>query len=101
MERRHPNSDKLQSILGGAVHFGNTLFVLGKRGLCAALMSLQRHDRRRAQEDGLCRIEPRTGDLILAISDHLPWDEQGGEHLMTLQDKLTDYLTGIETEELM
>jgi SMI1 / KNR4 family (SUKH-1) len=45
-------------------------------------------------------IETRTGDMILGISDHLPWDEQEGEHLMSLQDKLNAYLTVIETGEL-
>jgi hypothetical protein len=44
-------------------------------------------------------VETRTGDMLLVISDHLPWDEQEGEHLMTLQDKLNAYLTVIESGE--
>jgi len=45
-------------------------------------------------------IESQTGDMILAISDHLAWDEQEGEHLLTLQNKLNAYLTAIESGEL-
>jgi len=41
-------------------------------------------------------MDPQTGDLILAVSDHLDWDENEGEHLFVLQDKLNTYLEYIE-----
>jgi hypothetical protein len=44
-------------------------------------------------------IESRAGDALLAISDLLPWDEQEGEHLLILQDKLNAHLTVIESGE--
>jgi len=37
----------------------------------------------------------------LTISDHLPWDEDEGEHLQLLQDKLNAYLRFIESGELI
>jgi hypothetical protein len=39
------------------------------------------------------------GELLLSISDHLPWDEEG-RHLLLLQEKLNAYLRFIESGEL-
>jgi len=40
-----------------------------------------------------------TGELILTISDHLPWDKVN-EHLFCLQEKLNCYLRFVESGEL-
>jgi hypothetical protein len=45
-------------------------------------------------------IEPRSGDICLVITDHLGWNEQEGEHLLLLQDKLNSYLSFIESGEI-
>lgn len=45
-------------------------------------------------------INPETGAVVLTISDHLAWDEEG-EHLMRLQEKLNVYLSFIESGELV
>jgi hypothetical protein len=45
-------------------------------------------------------IEPQSGEMCLVISDHLDWDEQEGEHLLALQDKLNTYLAFIESGEI-
>jgi hypothetical protein len=42
-------------------------------------------------------INRQSGDVTLAISDHLAWDENGGEHLLALQNKLNVYLEFIES----
>ncbi|WP_312894131.1 DUF6572 domain-containing protein [Rhizobium laguerreae] len=34
-------------------------------------------------------IDEATGDLRLTISDHLPWDQDEGDHLLILQDNST------------
>ena len=39
-------------------------------------------------------------DAFLAISNHLVWDENEGEHLFLLQDKLNAYLEFIESGQL-
>jgi len=39
------------------------------------------------------------GEVLLTISDHLPWDENN-EHLLVLQDKLNSYLIFIESGEI-
>ncbi|MBY3176694.1 hypothetical protein HFO42_04580 [Rhizobium leguminosarum] len=45
-------------------------------------------------------IDEATGDLRLTISDHLPWDQDEGDHLLILQDKLNAYLRFIESGEV-
>lgn len=42
----------------------------------------------------------KDGNVVLTISDHLPWDEEN-EHLLILQDKINAYLTFIENGELI
>jgi hypothetical protein len=44
--------------------------------------------------------EQKTGDMILTISDHLDWDENGGEHLLVLQKKLNTYLEFVESGQI-
>jgi hypothetical protein len=39
-------------------------------------------------------------NVVLAISDHLEWDDEN-EHLLILQDKLNTYLEAIENGELL
>jgi hypothetical protein len=46
-------------------------------------------------------IDKATGDLWLTISDHLPWDENEGDHLSLLQNKLNAYLRFIESGEVL
>jgi Family of unknown function (DUF6572) len=41
-------------------------------------------------------VDKVSGDVLLVISDHLPWDEDEGEHLLLLQEKLNAYLQFIE-----
>ncbi len=45
-------------------------------------------------------VDPKSGDVWLTISDHLPWDHGEGEHLILLQDKLNAYLRFIESGEM-
>jgi hypothetical protein len=45
-------------------------------------------------------FDRRTGDVHLVISDHLDWDENEGEHLLLLQDKLNTYLEFVESGQL-
>lgn len=45
-------------------------------------------------------IDPKSGDVWLTISDHLPWDQGEGEHLFLLQNKLNAYLRFIESGEI-
>ena len=46
-------------------------------------------------------IDKASGDLWLTISDHLPWDENEGNHLVLLQNKLNAYLRFIESGEVL
>lgn len=45
-------------------------------------------------------IDKASGDLWLTISDHLPWEENEGGHLVLLQNKLNAYLRFIESGEV-
>jgi hypothetical protein len=45
-------------------------------------------------------IDRKTGDVHLLISDHLDWNENEGEHLLALQDKLNTYLEFVESGEI-
>jgi len=44
--------------------------------------------------------EPRSGVMVLTISDHLDWNENEGEHLLVLQGKLNTYLEFIESGQI-
>ena len=46
---------------------------------------------------GTCR---QSGDVVLTIADHLPWDEPN-EHLAALQAKINRYLEFIESGQLV
>lgn len=48
----------------------------------------------------LATIDKASGDLWLTIADHLPWDENEGDHLVLLQNKLNAYLRVIESGEI-
>ena len=41
-----------------------------------------------------------AGEVLLSISDHLPWELDEEEHLFLLQEKLNTYLLFIESGEL-
>jgi hypothetical protein len=43
-------------------------------------------------------IDNATGECVLTISDHLPWDEK--DHLYLLQEKLNAYLRFLESGEV-
>ena len=45
-------------------------------------------------------IDDMTGDALLAIADHLSWDEDEEAHLLLLQEKLNSYLRFIESGEI-
>jgi hypothetical protein len=45
-------------------------------------------------------IDRKTGDMRLLISDHLDWNENEGEHLLVLQQKLNNYLEFVESGQL-
>ncbi|WP_179950121.1 DUF6572 domain-containing protein [Bradyrhizobium sp.] len=45
-------------------------------------------------------IDKASGELWLTISDHLPWDDNEGDHLVLLQNKLNAYLRFIESGEI-
>jgi len=40
-----------------------------------------------------------SGDVVLTVSDHLPWGPDG-EHLLLLQEKLNTYLRFLESGEV-
>ena len=43
-------------------------------------------------------IDKETDEVVLTISDHLPWDN---DHMFLLQDKLNVYLEFIESKQLI
>lgn len=45
-------------------------------------------------------INNDSGEVWLTISDHFPWDEGEGEHLLILQIKINAYLRFIESGEM-
>jgi len=45
-------------------------------------------------------VDHASGDLWLTISDHLPWNENEGDHLVLLQEKLNVYLRFVESGEV-
>ena len=44
--------------------------------------------------------DPKTGEVSLAISDHLPWDEDAKMHMFLLQEKVNAYLRFFESGEI-
>jgi hypothetical protein len=49
----------------------------------------------------IVNVDRDSGDLLLTVSDHLPWDEGEGQHLLLLQEKLNAYLRFVESGELV
>ncbi|MDG0025359.1 DUF6572 domain-containing protein [Trinickia sp. Y13] len=49
----------------------------------------------------IVNVDRDSGDLLLTVSDHLPWSEGEGQHLLLLQEKLNAYLGFIESGELV
>lgn len=45
-------------------------------------------------------IDDATGEALLTIADHLPWNADEETHLLLLQDKLNAYLRFIESGEI-
>jgi uncharacterized protein DUF6572 len=45
-------------------------------------------------------IDRASGDLLLTITDHLPWDHNEGNHLVLLQNKFNAYLRFVESGEV-
>jgi hypothetical protein len=45
-------------------------------------------------------VDPKTGDLVLTITDHLEWPIDSADHLFLLQEKLNAYLRFIESGEV-
>ena len=45
-------------------------------------------------------IDNASGEFWLTISDHLSWDDNEGDHLVLLQNKLNAYLRFIESGEV-
>src|SRR5579871_5176627 len=45
-------------------------------------------------------VDKASGDVWLTISDHLPWNDDEGIHLVLLQQKLNAYLRFIESGEI-
>ncbi|MEM7353873.1 MAG: DUF6572 domain-containing protein [Acidobacteriota bacterium] len=43
----------------------------------------------------------RAGEVVLTISDHLPWADSADSHLVLLQDKINTYLAFAESGELL
>jgi len=46
---------------------------------------------------GICGT---TGKAVLTITDHLPWEDDGQEHLLMLQEKINTYLRFVESGEI-
>jgi hypothetical protein len=46
-------------------------------------------------------LDKNGSHVLLTISDHLGWEEEEGEHLLLLQDKLNTYLYFIESGKLV
>jgi hypothetical protein len=47
----------------------------------------------------IAHIDRESGDVFLSFSDHLEWDE-GGEHLLLLQNKINMYVHLVESGEM-
>jgi hypothetical protein len=46
-------------------------------------------------------VHRTSGEVWLTISDHLPWTDGEGEHLLLLQEKLDTYLRFVESGEVL
>lgn len=46
-------------------------------------------------------VDRDSGDLLITVSDHLPWDQEEDRHLLLLQEKLNAYLRFVESGEVM
>jgi hypothetical protein len=49
----------------------------------------------------LLTIDKISGDVLLSITDHLPWGELDSAHLVLLQSKLNRYLSFIESGDMV
>ena len=49
----------------------------------------------------LMTIDKLSGDVLLSISDHLPWGDLESAHLVLLQSKLNRYLSFIESGDMV
>jgi hypothetical protein len=45
-------------------------------------------------------VDKKTGDVVLTISDHLGWEDEGS-HLQILEQKLNSYLRFVENGEIL
>ena len=45
-------------------------------------------------------LDPRSDEIYLTISDHLPWAEDAKTHMFLLQEKVNEYLRFIESGEI-
>lgn len=54
-----------------------------------------------SDEIDFATIDSASGELWLTISDHLPWGEAEGDHLILLQNKLNAYLRFVESGEVL
>ena len=48
----------------------------------------------------LIGVDNKTGDVVLTITDHLPWESDVNEHLLLLQEKINAYLSFVESGEI-
>ena len=46
-------------------------------------------------------IDDPSGDVVLTITDHLEWGDDGKDHLLLLQEKINTYLRFVESGELL
>lgn len=46
-------------------------------------------------------IDQDSGELLLTVTDHLPWECDEGQHLFLLQEKLNAYIRFIESGEII
>src|SRR5262245_49517249 len=47
-------------------------------------------------------IDYASGDVLVTLTDHLPWDEEDeGEHCLLLQEKFNTYLAYIEGGQIL
>ena len=49
----------------------------------------------------LVTIDKLSGDVLLSISDHLPWGDLESAHLVLLQSKLNRYLSFVESGDMV
>lgn len=49
----------------------------------------------------IASVDRDSGDFLLTISDHLPWDREENQHILLLQEKINAYLRFVESGEMM